>query len=214
MPVDKQMNWKRGRRVYSPFETGSLITPADAGGTVFAEGAMLTSPLDVTVQQNEISTFGIVGITFAVGDFMQGVIRDLNMIDPTFPLGFRIHWNNSGGASAGRGLTWLLLVSVIKQGIAYKVANGVLNTVIAESLVTVAGGNEVSPRGILTARSLNLNQQDIEAGAKLVFQLEADVVDASVANVRYMGIEMDWVPHLTTGTGSFTDAPVQADGVR
>jgi len=210
MISDRNVGWIRKREYYTYYDLRSLITRAETG--TLTEGQILANPVDTSLAMLEISTLGLVGITFtAAGKLLQGIMKLPTDLDPGYPVGFRVNWSNTGAAAAGRGVTWLLLADAIKKGAVFAAATTALNTVIAESLVTIANGNEWSPRGI--KNNLGVTRGDIEDGVNLSIVLEADVVDASVAGVNFLGIELDYAVCACVGSGNEIDNPLSASGL-
>ena len=211
--VEHQLGFYRRRKFYTPFETGSLITVEvqEDSDTTFAQGLVMASPTDISVSQQEVSNFGISGVDFpAAEDLLHGIFQLPYDMDPSYPIGYRIHWTNSAGASANRGVTWVLRNSVRKQGLVLGIGIVVLTIPITESLVTGAWFNEVSPRGIMN--DIQTSRLEIEAGAKMEFRIEADVVDSGVAAITYLGLEFDYAPVRNFGHGRPATCPLSSLG--
>lgn len=212
MTGSPEIVWIRKRKFYSPYELGGLIAiaVAEGGAASHAEGDIMASPTDVTVQQNEIGAFGIVGVTFAVGDLFHGLIDIPRDLDARYEIGIRVNWNNSAAATTTRAVTWIVLADIVLSGGVFAIATTALDTIIATSLVTAALANEWSPRGIIDAGSHSLTQTQVEDGAKLEIRLEADILTDTPANIRFLGIEIDYTPRLHIGIDPDVQGPLAA----
>lgn len=215
--VDKVIDWARKRKYWSVHELGMMITGAHTADETFNEGEILSAPRDeANVFLLEISDYGIVGFQIAAADdddgqLCYGYTRCPNDLDPTFPVGFKIHWTQSAAVTVG--VTFKLEIGTTLVGAAIKAEDGltVLDTVIAESNAGGAWYNQMSPRGI--KNSIGLTRAQIEAGAMLSFGFEADVIDATIVNCTLLGLEMDYIPIKCEAQGSEPFQPLTTHSV-
>lgn len=218
MLQDRDIAWTRKRKVYGPLDLNGLITVAiaEGGASSFAEGKVLQNPVAASktapdVYQQEVSTFGLVGLGFsAAGSFITGFIPVPQDLDPRYKVGFRVNWTSTG---ASGNATFLTSVKSIKKGVA--IANAAtttddLNTAHGASTQTGANHNVWTARGI--KNTLGLSRTDIENGALLSLRLELDAVTTlGATSVTFLGLEMDYVPIKTVGSGSEIDRPLSSD---
>lgn len=207
---DVSMDWIRKRRVYGPLDLNSLITKAvdESGAVSHAEGDILAAATNTNIKLREIGALGQIGIVFpSAGDLMHGSFIIPYDLDPSFDLGFKIHWTQS--AVVTTSVTWLLLIRTIQADGQLLIANVPLTqdngVAIAADAAIDADYFQVSPRGILRDETLNINRSKIEAGVKLAISIEADVIGAGIANLTFLGLEMDYVPQKMKGTGNSSD---------
>lgn len=207
---DEHIEYLRKRKYWNTFELGSLITAAHTADETFDEGKILTNPTDETVHQQEIGALGIVGVNISEdattdGNFFYGFRRCPIDLDPNHEVGFRINWSQASAVTDGT--TFVLKVGVDKVGAAFQaVGLAALNTVLAESNAGGAWYNQWTSRGVKNA--IGLTRAEIEAGAIIRFNIEADIVDTGQDKVTILGIEMDYAPRLTIGTGHKSLCPL------
>lgn len=214
---DMQMQWIRKRKVFTPFELNGLITNAidEAGSATFVEGALIHAPVTATVRLFEINDFGIVGIRFAnAGEILRTCIEVPVDLNPDFSVGFRVIWTNSAAASAGRGVTWVITLAKDLANAAMTAAASVttaLDTPLVEKLISAAWAREYTARGI--KNKLGLTRAQIESGVGLRVNIEADILDAGSVDITLLGLEIDYAPQTTVGTGTLQDPPLRTSGV-
>jgi len=212
---DIHMDYIRKRKYWNTLELGGLITAPHTLDETFDEGKILTNPTDETVHQQEVGALAIVGVNICEGptddgNFFYGWRRCPNDVNPNWPIGFRIHWSQASAVTDGT--TFILKFGVDKVNAAFQaVTLAALDIPLAESNTTGAWHNNWTSRGI--KNSIGLTRAEIEAGAVLRFNIEADLVDTGQDKVTILGLEMDYVPMLTQGGGRDGDCPLQTDGV-
>lgn len=132
-------------------------------------------------------------------------------VNPTWPLGFRIHFAGSG-TTVGT-VSWIILQHIkLLNAALVAAATGALDTVITlpqTQVTTYANKSQVSSRGIRNANFCS--RSDVFNGAWMQASVELDAaggtVDASNA-VWLLGLEMDYVPMLTRFPHSEFDCPL------
>lgn len=204
---DTTFNRFRKRVYWNTFELGGLITAAHTADETFAEGKILTNPTDESVHQQEVGALAIVGVNISEdattdGNFFYGWRRCPYDVDVKFPVGFRINWSQSSDVTDGT--TFVLKFGVDKVDAAFQaVGLAALTVVLAESNATGDWENQWTSRGV--KNPIGLTRAEIEAGAILRFNIEADVVDAGQDKVTILGLEMDYVQQISPGTGAQGD---------
>ena len=208
---DRNFNRMRKRVYWNTLELGSLITAAHTENETFDEGKILTNVTDETVHQQELGGLAIVGINICEGptddgNFFHGWRRVPYDLDPKFPVGFRVNWSQASAVTDGT--TFVMQTGVDKKDAAFQAitAYTALDTILAESNAGGASYNQWTTRGIRTA--IGLTRSEIEDGAILRMEVEADVVDTGQDKVTILGIEMDYVQQTCQGIGSESDRPL------
>lgn len=211
---DEQIEWIRKRIVYGPLDLNGLITPAvdEATTQAFTEGELLQNPTAANkeapeIMLREVGALGLVGLGYdAAGDVILGYIHIPFDMNPDYPVGFRV--NVTTNDSAAGTASFILLTETIKKDVALTATiNDALDIIIPLLTVVNTSLNSWSGRGI--ANDLGLIRKDIEDGAILEISLELDAVATSTAGeIVVLGLEMDYVPQKTIGSGSEIDAPL------
>ena len=211
---DNQIDWIRKRIVYGPLDLNGLIFPAvnEGGAQVFTEGELFQNPKAVSkvapeIMLREVGALGLVGLGYdAVGDVILGYIHIPFDMNPDFPVGFRVNFTTNDSTSGTA--SFILLTETIKKDVALTATiNDALDTIIPLLSAVNTSFNAWSGRGIAT--SLGLTRKDVEDGAILEISLELDAVATSTAaEIVFLGLEMDYVPQKTIGSGSELDAPL------
>lgn len=171
------------------------------------------------VTLEELTNIGIGSLIMTDGEFLNGAIVCPYDLDPGWPIGFRVCYTLDHDGAGAATVDWILLVDSIKSGAAIAVPSTALDTVIAQDSYVGTDGTTSTTDWLLqfTARgikdSIGLTRVDIEAGAFIAFKLEMDAA-VNETSVRFLGLEMDYVPFKTQGEGSHIDKPLQHDGVK
>lgn len=200
---DKQIDWLRKRRFYSVWELNGTL--GAAGVSVDAVTAGIT--------HIEISSFGIVFPEIANTEQTGGAIKIPYDLDPKYDLGFRVHYTADYNAAAPV-FTWTMVYG-LKKATAFAAAASTLDKVFTAQGLLDANGvatttdwiPQISPRGIIYASSHKLSHDDINNGRTWLGFVLTLAVTNSPSSVRFMGLEMDYVPQLTVGSGSEVDRP-------
>ena len=211
---DNQIDWIRKRIVYGPLDLNGLIFPAvnESGSQAFTEGELFQNPTAASkvapeIMLREVGALGLVGLGYdATGDVILGYIHIPFDMNPDFPVGFRVNFTTNDSASGTA--SFILLTETIKNGVALTATiNDALDTIIPLLSAVNTSLNSWTGRGI--AKSLGLTRKDVEDGAILEISLELNAVATSSAGeIVFLGLEMDYVPQKTIGTGSELDAPL------
>jgi hypothetical protein len=207
---DHGIEWIRKRKWITPFDMQGVTV-----GT-----ALFAAYETAGVTDLEVTNVGMGTLVMTDGEFLNGYIRCPYDLDPGFPVGFRVAWTlDHDGVGAGDA-SWILLQNAIAHGAAIALPDAVLDTaiVVPSTYVDTSGDATVvtdfllqwSARGIRNLIGLTRNQ--IEAGAFLTFKLELDAA-TNETTVRYIGMEMDYVPQRTVGMGSHINRPLKSNGV-
>jgi len=203
--VDNQIEWMRKRKYYGPFELNALIIEAHTADETFNEGQMISTPRDETVCLQEVVSYGIVGILFAAADLIYPRIQCPWDLDPRHPVGFRLNFTQT--AAVTTDVTWILKVGTDKKDALIQAQDATtiaaLDTPIAAKGVIAANMNLWTARGI--KNDIGLSRSEVEDGAAIRMELEADTLGVGVTVLTLLGIEMDYVPHRTVGVGSEYD---------
>lgn len=204
---DSAIHWMRKRIFISPFGMQGIAMHA-------AADVVLHSIETVAAEYGEVTSVGMGTTQLADGEFINGYIPCPYDLDPKWPVGFSIFWTADHGGSNALTSSWILLQNAIAIGTAIALPATALDTIIAllSSYNDAAGVTTVTDfRLQKTARgirdSIGLSRIQIEAGGFLTFKVEMDAA-ANETTIRYIGMEMDYVPMRTTGNGMHTDAPL------
>ncbi len=209
---DQRIDWIRKRLWIPPFAMQGI-------GMHAAADVVLHSLETIAAEYSEITNVGMGGVTLTDGEFINGYIRCPIDLDPSFPVGFRIAYTIDHDGTGDATVSWILLQNAIAEGIAIALPATALNTIIPlldkytdDSGVSVVTDFllQMTDRGI--RNSIGLTRAQIEQCAFLTLKVEMDAA-IEETSVRYIGLEMDYVPMKTQGEGSHTDKPLQTDGI-
>lgn len=223
MSMDSSMHYVRKRKYFTMGDLlNAMTTPPTGTQTVgeviqSAAGTVGDSPevfIDEVGSTIGAGTFGFSGYGFSanLADKIAALLRIPCDLDPFKPVGFRIHWTGSAAASSGRGVTWTPTFNAVAKGAVLVTIASIttaLDTVITNSLNTLANGNEWSPRGIKN-NCFSLTREQVESGAVLQIALDA-TLNSSPGTIHLYGIEMDYAVQLCEGPGSLVDQPLRAN---
>ncbi len=153
---------------------------------------------------DEISTFGVTAIKLtAAGDTIAHIVRTPIDLNPEFPIGVRINWA-SGSSTTADTIDWIALLQFFAEGVAIAAPSSALNTTIAQDNVTGAHHNQWTGRGIKTSGMPTREQ--VEDGALMSVRIEMNAFAGGLTENKYLlGVEFDYVPHLTRGEGMGRD---------
>jgi hypothetical protein len=191
---DRNIEWKR-HKLYIPinqFQNGSS-----------APNVELTEVTGLNMLGHEFDGSG--GIQ-SVGGVVEGAVIIPPWWNPEWPLGFRVWWTSQ--ATALDVATFKVLALVAAEGEAIiAAATGVLDTLVAEDILTVEFGIQRTSRGI---RNANWSSRAVvDAGALLQFSVELDATDATLASsesIWLLGLEVDYTPMMTVYPHNDRDA--------
>lgn len=191
-----ELPWRRQSKYYSWQELFGIYTAAvnELGVAAFGAGRILQAPSEATIRGGAFSAV-YAGLEFsdAAAKKLYGILVLPRNLDVNYPVKVRINWTNTNDVGAGEGVTWTFLYALIKKGIL--IPNDpatVLDTPIVESLISAASAFEWTDNGIIN--KLNLTQQELDAGACLAIAIENTTVDAGIANLRFLGLEINYQP--------------------
>lgn len=207
---DHHIEWMRKRIVLSPFDLLSL----NQGTSVFEA---LTA---AGVTFDEIGALGFGSVTMTDGELLNGIFPVPYDIDPSYPIGFRVGWTMDHDGAGNADATWILLADAIAHGAAIAVATTALNTAIGTTTYKNTAGVITSVTDFLFQKSnrgiknlIGLSRAQIEAGALMSVSLEMDAA-TNETSIRFLHLEMDYVPQLTVGMGSHINRPLQSNGIQ
>lgn len=154
----------------------------------------------------EVSTFGFPGVTLVEDDKVAFCRRVPLDVDPKYAMGVRVNFT-TGSSTALDDFTFLALLDFKAVNAALIAPVTALDTAIVTQTLGTATAylNKWSPRGIKNANFLTRAQ--VEAGAMMMLSIEADVADTTAI---LLGVEIDYVPQQTKGSGSHIDRDLTA----
>ena len=191
----------------------SSPTVVELGGTsvdTSYRAALLMGVADGLPAVDEVSTFEVCALRMDTnGDSVTHRMRVPVDVNPEYTMGFRVNWT-SGSSTTDDTVTFIALLDFKAEGVALAAPTTVLDTAITPlDAVTGAWHNQWTARGVKNAFFLSRDQ--VEAGAHLMINLEMDAKAAGLTEALLcLGLEIDYVPHLTEGTGSKSDRPLTA----
>jgi hypothetical protein len=179
---------------------------AHALNAIIGSGATDVGVETVGVTQGELPTnLGVQGNIMTAGEFLVGLTRVPNDLDPKHPVYFRVVFSSTNTGSAG--ITWIALVKFTKNEVAL-VAPGslsALDTVIGEKNTSASKAAVATGWGKLN--NTGIQRTDVEDGAMLQVRLESDVIDAGHSALHFVGLEMSYTPIEFEGPGVDLEAP-------
>lgn len=191
-------------------------------GTHTATNVLLTQPdsaqkalIYAALAPTEYSTFGFGGFHIqTAGDIYTTFLRCPYDVDTAFEIGFKVNFV-SGSSTAADIFDWIILADFKAVAVALLAPTTVLDTVvdIAGTLGTATADlNSWSSRGV--KNSGFLTRDEIEAGAGIMFSVELDSTQSTLASeeLHFLGCELDYVPLKTRGLGRGNDALLAATG--
>ena len=185
------------------------------GGSVDTtyKAALLAGMADGIPAVDEVSTFEVCALRMdSDGDSVTHRMRIPVDVDPEFAMGFRINWT-SGSSTVADTVSFIGLLDFKAEGVALAAPTTALDTAIALlDNVTGAWHNQWTARGVKDAYFLTREQ--IEAGAHMLMNIEMDAKASGLAEALFcLGLEIDYVPHKTVGSGSQSERPRTRVGV-
>jgi hypothetical protein len=210
---DRNIDWLREYRLIPSWHfSGYGPTPAvtESGTTSHAAGALLPGSDTGAPIIDEISTFGYSACKMDTdGDVLSTYWLVPHDLDPTYEVGFRIWWTSA--ASGTQTVDWTLKTSWKAAGAALAAASAgaALNTTIAQdAMASTAYGAMRTERGILNSGFLT--RQQVEDGAVGLFHVAATDLHTGISAAWLLGLEIDYVPFRTRGTGVASNCPLES----
>lgn len=182
---DACFEWRPGR-IHIPVSNFTGILGA-AGVSV---GANTGAPV-----QQEVSTFGIVGILMdTAGDVIDTNLSLPYDVDLNKDIRFRVHWT-SGSATTADTITWKVFYkAIVPDTTTIAAAATALDTVIAEDTVAGAYIWQATSWGVLKGGTLAHNVE------KLMLQVELDAFAAGLTeNIFPLELEIAYSPKRLRG---------------
>ena len=151
---------------------------------------------------NEISTFGITGISMEVGDMIACIDPDfLSKVNVEEEIGVRVSWvADVASPAATDACTWVVLYDQVDPGEAIIEPATALDTTIA-----------AQTEGSTTGLKLHKTSRGIISGGKfdetartgiISFRVESDAVTTYTAGeITFLGLELDYMPRLMASPG-------------
>jgi len=212
MIQDQRIDWMRKRL----FLTALDIQGIDTGKV----GTAVTSAWETAgVTADEVTNVGMGTYIMTDTELLNGYIPCPYDLDPKFNIGFGVHWTADHDGTGALTSSWILLQDAIKIGEVIALPATALNTIIPllsayndENGVTTVTDFRIQKTGRGIRDDIGLNRAQIEAGAFITFKLELDAA-INETSIRFIGLEMDYVPMMTVGNGPHTNRPLQSNGV-
>lgn len=182
---DKIMEWRPGR-IHIPVSNFTGIL----GAAGVSAGANTGAPV-----QQEISTFGIVGILMdTAGDVIDTNLSLPYDVDIAKDIKFRVHWT-SGSSTTADTITWKVFYKpIVPDSTTIAAASTALDTVIAEDTVAGAYTWQATSWGVLKGGTLAANVE------KLMIQVELDAFAAGLTeNIFPLELEIAYSPKRLRG---------------
>lgn len=209
---DKNMDWLRPT-LWMPFGELGSFGPSpevgESGATVHAIGAMVPGAHAGAPAIEEISTFGYSGLELAANsDAWCRLIPVPSDVDPAFELGFRVGWTANDTATPT--ILFTVQLDFKAAGAALITPATALSTILTADELTVAYGWEMSPRGVKNKDFLT--RQQIENRAVMLIEVIATTIHTGITagNAWFFGVEMDYAPFRTRGTGMGVNPPTES----
>lgn len=203
MTIDGQQSWIRKRIYLNPYDLNAVFETTDT-----------QTAIDTSVLAQILGTTGLCGFLMADDKLLRGAINLPYDLDVKHEIGFRVHYSGTYGSGTAT-VEWILLYKIGAE-------NAVIATTGATALDTVIGVHTWvgpdddfkmrSPRGIALASTHGITRDNVEAGDLLMISLEQQA-ETNVTAVEFITIEMDYVPHRSTGYGTDSDRPLTAADV-
>ena len=172
-----------------PFFTNPAVD--EGGSATFAIGALTVGVGIGAPLVTEIGSLGIVAPLLVANDEIDTVWMLPHDINWSLPIGIRVIYNTASATSSDTH-TWIVLATVIAEGVAHAIATGALDTTIAVDTESgVANAWERTARGIIDGDTLT--EANVLNGDFLSLNIELGATDASEA-VHFWGLAIDYMP--------------------
>jgi hypothetical protein len=182
---DKSFEWRPGR-VHIPVSNFTGIL----GASGVSVGANTGAPV-----QQEISTFGVVGILMdTAGDVLDHNWSLPYDVDLNKDILFRVHWT-SGSSTTADTITWKVFYKpIVPNSTTIAAASTALDTVIAQDTVIGAYTWQATEWGVLNGGTLAANVE------KLMLQVELDAFAAGLTEDKFpLELEIAYSPKRLRG---------------
>ena len=185
---DRNIDWKRKRIHLEPLTgmgwttAGTVPVGLHTGAPVFAE----------------LSTFGFGAVKFeAAGDEWVQLWQLPKDCDVSKPIRFRVVWSTESTTAADKA-TFKLTYKAVADGEALAAANTALDTTIAQDTWGATAAYTIARTAWGQIAADTLSEGDL-----LVLETEIDATDVDIANeyIYFLGLEIEYTPKKTKGTG-------------
>lgn len=210
---DKNIEWLREYAFIPAWQfSGFGPTPAvtETGSTTHAAGALLPGAANGAPIIDEISTFGYTACKMDTdADVLATYWFVPHDMDPTYEVGFRIWWTSAASDTSTMDWTLLTTWKAASAALTAAASGAALNTTIAQdAMESTAYGAQRTARGILNSGFLT--RQQVEDGAIALFNVAATDIHTGISAVFLLGLEIDYVPFRTRGTGVAANCPLES----
>lgn len=201
---DRNIAWLRQKHTIPYQRFGLDIGPTSVGALV---GIGTGAPV-----ANEISDFGLGGISMEVGDMVAAWDFDfLSKVDIEQEIGVRVVWTGDINIpAASDACTWVVLYDQVDPGEAIiEPATPLSTTIAAQTEGSVVGFKlHKTSRGIIAKGTFDETARQ----GLIAFRVESDAVTSYAAGeITFLGLELDYIPRQTVQGGEdvrvFADLP-------